>query len=110
MAEADADAVDLDFNELLAEYTLLRLDVVCLKTALDLAKSEIKMLRSSVTLDVTSATKKKHKQMSQNAKDKLRFYHSTKDTVQQELGLTHPAAWQSIKKMTDVLYESQNSI
>ena len=60
------------------------------------------MLRSNFIIDVAREKKK----MSQEAKAKLAFYHDNKDNIQKELGLAHPLAWQSIKKMTDELYDA----
>ena len=93
---------ELDYHEVMAEYTLLRLEVVCLKSQLDLARNEIYMLRSNFIIDVPREKKK----TSQEAKSKLAFYHDNKDSIQKELGLAHPLAWQSIKKMTDDLYNA----
>lgn len=106
MSEEDGEA-DLDYHEVMAEYTLLRLEVVCLKSALDLARSEIAMLKSTAvttTLDIPPQNKKKKKELSLMTKEKLEYYHKTKDAVAKELGLAHPPAWQSIKKMTDEMF------
>jgi hypothetical protein len=91
------------YHEVMAEYALLRLEVICLKKQLDLAKNEIMMLRSNFTLDIS----KEKKRVSQQAKAKLEFYHENKDSIQKELGLAHQPAWQSIKKITDDLFDKQ---
>ena len=90
------------------------LEVITLKQENGLLKTENEFLKSSIQAMLCDEVNTKHRIVTDEMKEKWKFYHQHKDTVLkkmcEEMNLgRHVISWQAVKNKTDAMFLSNKS-
>jgi len=101
-----SDTVDLPSDE--TYQIFLQLEVLELRREVDRLKSQNNEYREYITNTICQEQTSK-RTMSQESRDKLKFYHVMKDSIVAEQQLPDTTPWYVVKKKTDALWKTTNA-